>query len=129
MTLDVIAGSFRQAQVSFSTRIPNAVPLGDAYSMSIDISLYNSGHSVIQFRDMVLKGAKSFKNFSAKANNEDAENSSTLPSVLEESDGEQKVDSQSMNEKEETKDEKKGQPDLNNSEFGEIFFFRSCFLS
>ncbi|CAG2069320.1 unnamed protein product, partial [Timema podura] len=33
-------GSFRQAQVSFSTRIPNAFPLGDAMTMSTNVCLY-----------------------------------------------------------------------------------------
>nr|CAI5817941.1 unnamed protein product [Callosobruchus analis] len=35
-------GSFRQAQVSFSTRIPSAFPLGDSMSMSTTVSLYNT---------------------------------------------------------------------------------------
>ncbi|KAG5878732.1 hypothetical protein JTB14_000166 [Gonioctena quinquepunctata] len=35
-------GSFRQAQVSFSTRIPSAFPLGDSMSMSTSVSLYNT---------------------------------------------------------------------------------------
>ncbi|KAK5649288.1 hypothetical protein RI129_000317 [Pyrocoelia pectoralis] len=34
-------GSFRQAQVSFSTRIPSAFPLGDSLSMSTTVSLYS----------------------------------------------------------------------------------------
>ncbi|CAG9822471.1 unnamed protein product [Phaedon cochleariae] len=35
-------GSFRQAQVSFSTRIPSAFPLGDSMSMSTTVSLYHT---------------------------------------------------------------------------------------
>lgn len=35
-------GSFRQAQVSFSTRIPTAFPIGDSMSMSTTVSLYNT---------------------------------------------------------------------------------------
>lgn len=35
-------GSFRQAQVSFSTRIPAAFPVGDSMSMSTTVSLYNT---------------------------------------------------------------------------------------
>ncbi|XP_044259839.1 dmX-like protein 2 isoform X3 [Tribolium madens] len=35
-------GSFRQAQVSFSTRIPSAFPLGDSMSMSTTVSLYSA---------------------------------------------------------------------------------------
>uniref|UniRef100_A0A336LP03 CSON007414 protein n=1 Tax=Culicoides sonorensis TaxID=179676 RepID=A0A336LP03_CULSO len=101
-------GSFRQAQVSFSTRIPNAVPLGDAYSMSIDISLYNTGSSVLQFRNMVLKNERSVKVKSSKTNNEDPENSSTLPSVIEESDGENILDDENRNEAENQKELKNG---------------------
>lgn len=35
-------GSFRQAQVSFSTRIPQAFPIGDSMSMSTTVSLYHA---------------------------------------------------------------------------------------
>ncbi|XP_050306486.1 dmX-like protein 2 isoform X3 [Anthonomus grandis grandis] len=35
-------GSFRQAQVSFSTRIPSAFPIGDSMSMSTTVSLYST---------------------------------------------------------------------------------------
>lgn len=86
--------------------------------MSIDISLYNTGSSVIQFRDMVLKSAKSFKDSNVKVNNEDAENSSALPSVLEESDGEQKVEDQSADDKETQKEINKGQGEPTTSESG-----------
>ncbi|GAB6032390.1 hypothetical protein CHUAL_011029 [Chamberlinius hualienensis] len=34
-------GIYRQSQVSFSSRIPNALPLGDAMSMSSSLALYN----------------------------------------------------------------------------------------
>lgn len=39
-------GSFRQAQVSFSTRIPSAFPLGDSLSMSTTVSLYSTVNSL-----------------------------------------------------------------------------------
>lgn len=39
-------GSFRQAQVSFSTRIPSAFPLGDSLSMSTTVSLYSTANSL-----------------------------------------------------------------------------------
>lgn len=84
-------GAFRQAQVSFSTRIPAAFPLGDAMSMSTTVSLYSSGINYLHFRDMVIKGA-------AKAASTTKENSSKehvdgdtgtpLPSVQEEQDAE-----------------------------------------
>uniref|UniRef100_T1IMB2 RAVE complex protein Rav1 C-terminal domain-containing protein n=1 Tax=Strigamia maritima TaxID=126957 RepID=T1IMB2_STRMM len=38
---EYIPSSFRQAQVSFSTRIPNALPLGDAMTMSTNLIMYN----------------------------------------------------------------------------------------
>lgn len=52
------SGSFRQAQVSFSTRIPNAFPLGDAMTMSTHVCLYNSNsnHS-LHYRDVVKPAA------------------------------------------------------------------------
>ena len=37
-------GSFRQAQVSFSSRLPNAVPLGDASTLSTHLTLFNPFH-------------------------------------------------------------------------------------
>lgn len=39
-------GSFRQAQISFSTRIPSAFPLGDSLSMSTTVSLYSTVNSL-----------------------------------------------------------------------------------
>ncbi|XP_040162057.1 dmX-like protein 2 isoform X4 [Anopheles arabiensis] len=51
-------GSYRQAQVSFSTRIPSAFPLGDAMSMSTTVALYNTGGN-LGFRDMIMRGPKS----------------------------------------------------------------------
>uniref|UniRef100_A0A182NDD9 RAVE complex protein Rav1 C-terminal domain-containing protein n=1 Tax=Anopheles dirus TaxID=7168 RepID=A0A182NDD9_9DIPT len=50
-------GSYRQAQVSFSTRIPSAFPLGDAMSMSTTVALYNTGGN-LGFRDMIMRGPK-----------------------------------------------------------------------
>ncbi|XP_075155148.1 rabconnectin-3 alpha [Haematobia irritans] len=49
---DYYPGSFRQAQVSFSTRIPNAFPLGDSMSMSTMVSLYNTGTHPLIFREI-----------------------------------------------------------------------------
>ncbi|EDW86373.1 uncharacterized protein Dwil_GK17684 [Drosophila willistoni] len=49
---DYYPGSFRQAQVSFSTRIPSAFPLGDAMSMSTTVSLFNTGTHPLVFRDI-----------------------------------------------------------------------------
>lgn len=46
-------GAFRQAQVSFSTRIPSGFPLGDAMSMSTTVSLYNTGSNLLHFKEMV----------------------------------------------------------------------------
>ncbi|EDW66250.2 dmX-like protein 2 [Drosophila virilis] len=49
---DYYPGSYRQAQVSFSTRIPSAFPLGDAMSMSTTVSLFNTGSHPLAFRDI-----------------------------------------------------------------------------
>lgn len=48
-------GSFRQAQISFSTRIPNAFPLGDASTMSHNVSMYshNTGGPLLGIREVV----------------------------------------------------------------------------
>ncbi|XP_063708500.1 dmX-like protein 2 isoform X2 [Culicoides brevitarsis] len=103
-------GSFRQAQVSFSTRIPSAVPLGDAYSMSIDIHLYNSASSGPHFRDIVLKNTRAYQpkpNNIKTTNIEEAENGSGLPSVLEESDGDHKIEEKSRHVKEPCEDKAK----------------------
>ncbi len=59
-------GSFRQAQISFSSRIPNALPIGDAMTMGSGVAIYNSGS--INFRDM-------FKNYEKKlVKNDDIDN-------------------------------------------------------
>ncbi|CAG0879339.1 unnamed protein product [Cyprideis torosa] len=42
-------GSFRQAQVTFSSRLPNALPLGDALSMSSNLALY-SNHILLDLK-------------------------------------------------------------------------------
>lgn len=82
-------GSFRQAQISFSTRIPSGFPLGDAMSMSTSVNLYNTGGNLLHFREMV-KGVPSSVVSQAAANTENpGEPSTPLPSVLEESENEQ----------------------------------------
>ena len=50
-------GSFRQAQISFSSRIPNALPIGDAMTMGSGVCIYSTGN--INFREM-------FKNYEKK---------------------------------------------------------------
>ena len=50
-------GSFRQAQISFSSRIPNAFPIGDAMTMGSSVCIYNTMNK--NFRDM-------FKNYEKK---------------------------------------------------------------
>ena len=44
-------GSFRQAQVSFSSRIPNAIPLGDAMSMGSSVDLFNAQCNVLALKE------------------------------------------------------------------------------
>ncbi|XP_040565654.1 dmX-like protein 2 isoform X5 [Lepeophtheirus salmonis] len=41
-------GAFRQAQVSFSARIPCAIPLGDAMTMSSNVSMYNANTLILK---------------------------------------------------------------------------------
>ncbi|KAG5673298.1 hypothetical protein PVAND_003358 [Polypedilum vanderplanki] len=82
--------SFRQAQVSFSTRIPSAFPLGDAMSMSTTVSLYSSAINFPNFRDIVIKSVKGSTNLSTGKENSSKENidgsETQLPSVQEEQD-------------------------------------------
>ncbi|XP_055376112.1 dmX-like protein 2 [Condylostylus longicornis] len=52
---DYYPGSFRQAQISFSTRIPSAFPLGDAMSISNIINLYNLGNNSVFLKNMLSK--------------------------------------------------------------------------
>ncbi|XP_043473124.1 dmX-like protein 2 isoform X3 [Leptopilina heterotoma] len=53
-------GSFRQAQISFSTRIPNAFPLGDASTMSHNVSMYshNTGGPLLSIREVAKSSTK-----------------------------------------------------------------------
>ena len=78
-------GSFRQAQVSFSTRIPNAFPLGDAMTMSTNICLYNAYGCHHNYRDVLKPPAanKGPVNGPTTTVNE-PEPSTPLPSVIEE---------------------------------------------
>jgi DmX-like protein len=76
-------GAFRQAAVSFSTRIPSAFPLGDAMSMSTTVSLYSSGMNYLHFRDMVIKKTGPGKEEKVV----DGDTGTPLPSIQEE-DGE-----------------------------------------
>ncbi|XP_014484134.1 PREDICTED: dmX-like protein 2 [Dinoponera quadriceps] len=68
-------GSFRQAQISFSTRIPNAFPLGDASTMSHNVSMYshNTGGPLLNIREV----AKSSKT------TDPSEVATPLPSLIE----------------------------------------------
>ncbi|XP_039291284.1 dmX-like protein 2 [Nilaparvata lugens] len=77
-------GSFRQAQVSFSTRIPSAFPLGDAMTMSNNVCLYHTSpcHLQLVFRD-VVKTAKPNKSPNG-GGSEGGEPTTPLPSVVEE---------------------------------------------
>ncbi|XP_050532463.1 dmX-like protein 2 isoform X4 [Daktulosphaira vitifoliae] len=80
-------GSFRQAQVSFSTRIPNAFPLGDATTMSHNVCLYHTSGSSLQlaFRDVVKTAAAAPSRSPSDAHAANGEyGESSLPRVLEE---------------------------------------------
>lgn len=109
-------GAFRQAQVSFSTRIPAAFPLGDAMSMSTTVSLYSSGINYLHFRDMVIKGATKTGPASTTKENStkdqvDGDTGTPLPSVQEEQD----ADEQAENDIEEAEEKKPGNASPNDS--------------
>lgn len=71
-------GSFRQAQVSFSTRIPNAFPLGDSLSMSTTVSLYSTANSL---KHLVKEVARDNSNLtSVKEEDENNPNGDVPPS-------------------------------------------------
>ncbi|XP_055535273.1 dmX-like protein 2 isoform X2 [Wyeomyia smithii] len=76
-------GSFRQAQVSFSTRIPSAFPLGDAMSMSTTVALYNTSGN-LGFRDMIVRGPKPTNSTGSNAPDIGSDIVTSLPSVQEE---------------------------------------------
>ncbi|XP_019697978.1 dmX-like protein 2 isoform X2 [Harpegnathos saltator] len=69
-------GSFRQAQISFSTRIPNAFPLGDASTMSHNVSMYshNTGGPLLNIREVAKSSTKT---------TEPSEIATPLPSLME----------------------------------------------
>lgn len=69
-------GSFRQAQVSFASRIPNAIPLGDAATMSHHMFMY-SPHAGLDLR-LAISAAVSEQMIK---NNEDKEEKENLPSL------------------------------------------------
>ncbi|XP_075227186.1 rabconnectin-3 alpha isoform X2 [Lycorma delicatula] len=82
-------GSFRQAQVSFSTRIPSAFPLGDATTMSNNVCLYHTSgcHLQLVFRDVVKTAAAATTKTSSPAgpgSDAGGEPTTPLPSVMEE---------------------------------------------
>ncbi|XP_054286224.1 dmX-like protein 2 isoform X3 [Macrosteles quadrilineatus] len=81
-------GSFRQAQVSFSTRIPTAFPLGDAMTMSNNVCLYHTSCCLLQlvFRDVVKTAAatKSPPNGPLSTGGNEEAGTTPLPSVVEE---------------------------------------------
>ncbi|XP_058802358.1 dmX-like protein 2 isoform X2 [Phymastichus coffea] len=71
-------GSFRQAQISFSTRIPNAFPLGDASTMSHNVSMYshNTGGPLLNIREVA-------KSSTVSKPIETTEATTPLPSLIE----------------------------------------------
>lgn len=77
-------GAFRQAQISFSTRIPSGFPLGDAMSMSTSVNLYNTGGNLLHFREMVKGVPVNDNTATSNADNNHNEVLTPLPSVLEE---------------------------------------------
>ncbi|XP_066993059.2 dmX-like protein 2 isoform X2 [Anabrus simplex] len=76
-------GSFRQAQVSFATRIPNTFPLGDAMTMSTNVCLYNAYGCHTNYRDVLRAPTTTRGPVNGPAAPE-VEVPTPLPSVIEE---------------------------------------------
>ncbi|XP_015792670.1 dmX-like protein 2 isoform X2 [Tetranychus urticae] len=68
-------GSFRQAQVNFSSRIPNAIPLGDAATMSHNLALY-SPLTYLNLKATMAQSASVISNLDTKTCSEDLNNRS-----------------------------------------------------
>lgn len=110
-------GTFRQAQVSFSTRIPSAFPLGDAMSMSTTVSLYSTGMNLLTFRDMVLKSSKSATTSAPhhqKTHEDGGDTGTPLPSVQEE----QENDNAGQDDDDDGADDAKATKNVTNSSLG-----------
>merc|ERR1719193_3051495 len=76
-------GEFRQAQVSFSSRIPNAIPIGDASTMSSNISVFNPIH-ILNLNDLIKDKAMeeaAIDNIEENANDEDGTTSMKAPDM------------------------------------------------
>jgi len=76
-------GEFRQAQVSFSSRIPNAIPIGDASTMSSNISVFNPVH-ILNLNDLIKDKAieeAAIGNVEENANDEDGTTSMKAPDM------------------------------------------------
>ena len=54
---EYLPGSFRQAQVSFSCRIPNAIPVGDAMTMEANVELFN-GMNILNLKEFFKEKEK-----------------------------------------------------------------------
>lgn len=81
-------GAFRQAQISFSTRIPSGFPLGDAMSMSTSVNLYNTGGNLLHIREMAKGVPCTTVNPPVSHTGDPSEVITPLPSVLEETETE-----------------------------------------
>jgi hypothetical protein len=96
-------GAFRQATVSFSTRIPSAFPLGDAMSMSTTVSLYSTGINIINFRDMMVKSAGHPEKATSVPKDDQGDQGTPLPSVQEEDHDNEATDDEKKEKKEPVK--------------------------
>ena len=80
-------GSFRQAQISFSSRIPNAFPIGDAMTMGSSVCIYNTMNK--NFRDM-------FKNYEKKLIKKEKTKDDDLDQAIEAEEEDPQNDEESM---------------------------------
>ncbi|RWS14486.1 dmX-like protein 2, partial [Dinothrombium tinctorium] len=75
-------GSFRQAQVSFSSRFPNAIPLGDAATMSHNVALY-SPYTYLDLRSVIANASNaSSVNSESKQKSDSQEKCLSIDSTL-----------------------------------------------
>ncbi|XP_053689152.1 dmX-like protein 2 isoform X2 [Sabethes cyaneus] len=111
-------GSFRQAQVSFSTRIPSAFPLGDAMSMSTTVALYNTSGN-LGFRDMIVRGPKPTNSTASNPPDVGSDIVTSLPSVQEENEINEEDNEADANETQHNAANKIGTESIGNEHVGE----------
>ncbi len=94
---EYLPGSFRQAQVSFSCRIPNALPLGDAMTMGANVELFNP-LNVLNMKEM-LKATEPKTPEKTDEDDPDADTGLKMKSKKSDEDDEDEGDDENVDEK------------------------------